>query len=348
MYNFQKQIDYLLENACASIRYLVYRDMLHIPIDEPFMKELQAEILRQSNVQKHLEAQHPDGWFGQELHGNEGMDHYINGLLNMGVEPGNLHIQKAITALTTPETASQHKNWFRGGDALDAEERGGNRAIIAGLLSLVNAPEDTAILCDEISLSLEHLKEVLQYHSVDDFTLRGKNERYYKPKAKFPGANHINLLANTQGWRTGENMQIAQSATKHAYELMKEFDEYITFRKPFEFGGGFVGPFNYDWKALNPISERQFQDIIENPYHFQFGFWLRAISTVPDWARQNTAAYELLADKLDKDTLFDMIPDKTLKAFRQIMGREPSWRRKASPKCDVTFAVLEACIPVLK
>ena len=171
MYNFQKQIDYLLENACASIRYLVYRDMLHIPIDEPFMKELQAEILRQSNVQKHLEAQHPDGWFGQELHGNEGMDHYINGLLNMGVEPGNLHIQKAITALTTPETASQHKNWFRGGDALDAEERGGNRAIIAGLLSLVNAPEDTAILCDEISLSLEHLKEVLQYHSVDDFTL---------------------------------------------------------------------------------------------------------------------------------------------------------------------------------
>ena len=213
---------------------------------------------------------------------------------------------------------------------------------------MVNAPEDTAILCDEISLSLEHLKEVLQYHSVDDFTLRGKNERYYKPKAKFPGANHINLLANTQGWRTGENMQIAQSATKHAYELMKEFDEYITFRKPFEFGGGFVGPFNYDWKALNPSSERQFQDIIENPYHFQFGFWLRAISTVPDWARQNTAAYELLADKLDKDTLFDMIPDKTLKAFRQIMGREPSWRRKASPKCDVTFAVLEACIPVLK
>ena len=85
-YNFQKQIDFLLEHACPSIKYLVYRDMLDTPVDEPFMMALQNEILAQSNTQKHLSAQHPDGWFGHELHGIDGMDCHIGGLLNLGVE----------------------------------------------------------------------------------------------------------------------------------------------------------------------------------------------------------------------------------------------------------------------
>ena len=182
-YDFRRQINYLLENACAGIRYLVYRDMLDIPTDEPFMKELQTEILRQPNVQKHIEAQHPDGWFGHELHGIDGMDCHIGGLLNMGVEPDNPCIQKGIAALTSAEIASQHKNWFRGGEALDAEGRGGNRALIAEILSWVKASENTPALREEILLSFEHLEAVLQYRSVDDFTVKGKEKRYYKPKA---------------------------------------------------------------------------------------------------------------------------------------------------------------------
>lgn len=53
-YNFQKHVDFLLENACTSIRYLVHKDMLKTPTDEPFMKEMYEEILQQANVQKHL------------------------------------------------------------------------------------------------------------------------------------------------------------------------------------------------------------------------------------------------------------------------------------------------------
>lgn len=104
-----------------------------------------------------------------------------------------------------------------------------------------------------------------------------------------------------------------------------------------------LSPIIIQLKLFIPISF-----IIDNPYHFQSGFWLDAVSGVPDWVRQSTVTYELLADMLDKDTLFDMIPDKTLKAFRQIMGKEPNWRKKTAAKCDVTFAVLKACLPVLK
>ncbi len=345
-YRFQKQVDFLLENACASIRYLVHKDMLKTPTDEPLMKEMYEEIFQQDNVQKHLSAQHPDGWFGNGIHGCDDMDTHISALLNVGMEPNSPPIQRAIEALTTPAIASQHKNWFIGGDALDAEGRGGNHAIIAQILSSVGYAEDDPIMAEQIQLAQEHLFAVLDYTSPDDFSVQMKHYRCYKPYAKFPGANHISLLNATNGWRVGNHMETAKAAIKHAYDMMKDFDEYITYRKPKEYGNGVVGPFNYHWQALKPIDKKDLRKIMESSYHFQFGFWLGAVSNVPDWVRQSTQTYEVLAQVLDEDTFMDMLPEKALKAFRQIMGREPNWRKKASVKCDVMFALLHACWPV--
>lgn len=344
---FQNQINFLLENACASIRYLVHRDMLKTPVDEPSMKEMQEEILQQANIQKHLAEQHPDGWFGKGIHGCEDMDSHIGALLNSGIEKDSDHIQRAITALTTPEVAAQHKNWFIGGEALDSEGRGGNHAIIAQILSWVGYSEDYPIMAEQIKLAQEHLFAVFDYTSPEDFSVRMKNYRCYKPGARFPGANHISLLDAAKGWRTGNNFVTAKAAVKHAYEMMKDYDEYITYRKPKKFGSGVIGPFNFNWQALKPVDEDGLRRILESSYNFQFGFWLSAVSGVPDWVRQNTETYELLADILDKDTFMDMIPENQLKAFRQIMGREPNWRNKKSVKCDVMFALLKACFPVL-
>ena len=344
---FQKQIDYLLENACVGIRYLVHRDILKTPCSEPFMQGMKAEILQQENVKKHLAAQHPDGWFGNGIHGIKDMDCHISALLNVGIEADEPCIQRAISALTTPEIAAQHKNWFIGGEELDAEGRGGNHAIIAQILSWVGYSEDYPIMQEQIALAQEHLFAVIDYDSVDDFSVRMKNYRCYKPNARFPGANHISLLNATKGWRTDEKMNTAKAAVKRAYELMKDFDEHITYRKPKEFGNGVIGPFNYNWQALKPVDEEGFRRILESSYNFQFGFWLGAVTGVPDWVIQSTATYELLAEHLDKDDYMDMIPDKALKAFRQIMGREPEWRKRSSAKCDVMFALLNACRTVM-
>ena len=49
-------------------------------------------------------------------------------------------------------------------------------------------------------------------------------------------------------------MKTAKAAVKRAYDIMKDVDEYITFKKPAEFGGGFIGPFNYNWHALKPMA----------------------------------------------------------------------------------------------
>ena len=221
-------------------------------------------------------------------------------LLNLGVEATHPAIQKAVTALLSPEIASAHKNWFRGGAALDADGRGGDRAIAANIFAMTKAPEDIPVYSEQLSIAFDHLLAVLEYDSIDDFSIKGKNERYYKPHARFPGANHIGILAAAQGWRTDDNMKTAKAAVKRAYEIMKDVDEYISFKKPSEFGGGFVGPFNYNWQALKPMTEEQIGGIMNSSYNFQFAFWLGAITGVPDWAQQHNDTYEALANMLDR------------------------------------------------
>lgn len=344
---FENSINFLLENACASIRYLVQRDLLKTPKDAPAMLALQEEILSQDNVKKILASQCEDGWFGHELHGNDGMDGLLGSLLNAGVEKENPAVQKAIHALVTPEIASQHKNWFHGGEALDAGGRGGNNAITAQILSWVKYPEDYPVIAEQIALAFEHLSSVLCYHSVDDFSISGKNQRYYKPNAKFPGANHISLLAATQSWRTEENLKTAKKAAKHGYELMRNVNEFITFKKPAEYGGGFVGPFNYNWQALAPITKEKLQAIINDRYPFQFAFWLGSVSGVPDFMLQSTDTYEVLSELLVNEKIEDLLPEKAFHAFRQVMGKEPSMRKKSAKKCDLTYAILRACFDVM-
>ena len=344
---FENSINFLLENASASIRYLVQRDLLKTPKDAPAMLALQEEILSQDNVKKVLALQCDDGWFGHELHGNDGMDGLLGSLLNAGVEKENPAVQKAIHALVTPEIASQHKNWFHGGEALDAGGRGGNNAITAQILSWVKYPEDYPVIAEQITLSFEHLSSVLCYHSVDDFSISGKNQRYYKPNAKFPGANHISLLAATQSWRTEENLKTAKNAAKHGYELMRNVNEFITFKKPSEYGGGFVGPFNYNWQALAPITKEKLQAIINDRYPFQFAFWLGSVSGVPDFMLQSTGTYEVLSELLENEKIEDLLPEKAFHAFRQVMGKEPSMRKKSAKKCDLTYAILRACFDVM-
>ena len=340
---FDNEIDFLLDKACDSIRYLVKRDLLGVPAGSAEMTAIEEKILAQPNVQKLLAAQCDDGWFGHELHGVDGMDHLVGELLNAGVEKEHPAIKKAIRALTTPEIASTHKNWFRGGDSLDACGRGGNRAVTAQILSWVRCPEDHPLMKEQIALSLEHTTAAMNYDSVDDFTKTAGGKRFYKENARFPGANHIAMLASTESWRTDENVDAVKRACARAYEIMRDVDEYVTFKKPAEFGGGFIGPFNYNWQALTPVTEEQLFGIINGSYSFGFAFFLGGVSGVPDFMPQPAGTYRLLSDILRRGGIDSLIPEPAYRAFRQVMGKEPTLRKKCAKRCDLTYALLRAC-----
>ena len=344
---FDSEIDFLLDKACDSIRYLVKRDLLGVPADSAEMTAIEEKIIAQPNVRKILAAQCEDGWFGHELHGIDGLDHLIGELLNAGVEKEHPAIQKAIRALITPEVASQHKNRFRGGEALDEGGRGGNRAVTAQILSWVHYSEDYPLMAEQIELSLDHTTAAINYNSVDDFTKTAGGKRFYRENARFPGANHIAMLAATESWRTDENVRAVKSACAHCYELMRNVDEYITFKKPEKFGGGFVGPFNYNWQALTPMTEEHLTDIINGSYNFGFAFFLGSVTGVPDFMPRPTVTYGLLADILRRGNVDELIPEPAYRAFRQVMGKEPTLRRKYAKKCDLTYALLRACWGVM-
>jgi hypothetical protein len=110
----------------------------------------------------------------------------------------------------------------------------------------------------------------------------------------------------------------------------------------------YVGPFNFGWQTLNSIDMEAFHAIINNPYHFAFGFWLRNLIGLPEWVIQTIQPYEFLAELLDDDTLIDMMPDKTKKGFRYLLGIEPYWKNETAVKCDLMFALLKTCWPVLE
>lgn len=343
---FDNEIDFLLENACYSIQYLVRRDFLNTPVDAPEMEALQEKVLKQTNVQKKLAAQHEDGWLGHGLHGIDSMDCLLRGILDAGVEKENPAVQKAVHALITPDIADnspKHKNSFLGGAALDAGGRGGNKAVAAQILTWVHYPEEHPLIKEQIEISLDHLLAVPVYRSIDDFSIQGKNERWYKPNARFPGANHIEMLGATESWRTAENLEYVKKAAKHGYELMRDVEKYITFKKPKEFGSGFVGPFNYNWQALTPLTEEGLLSIINNQYPYLFAFWLRSVTSIPDFMPRPTGTYETLAEVLKRGDVENLLPEKAYHAFRSVLGREPSLRKRNAKKCDITYALLRAC-----
>jgi hypothetical protein len=87
--------------------------------------------------------------------------------------------------------------------------------------------------------------------------------------------------------------------------------------------------------------------IVNNRNHFAFGFWLRDLIRQPEWALQTIQPNEFLSELLKDDILIVFIPDKTQKGFRNLLGIEPYWKNKMAVKCDLTFAILKACWPVL-
>lgn len=339
---FRRELDFLLKFGSPSIQYLVRRDFLGCPTTDADMRKLQSDILELPNIKKLLSTQSDDGWLGTELHGSSGCDCIITTLLDSGVEPDNPAIVRAVSALNDPEVMANHKSTFRGGDALDADGRGGNRAVIAKIIAKAGFPESTPTLAGELALAWEHLTASSSYTSVDDFTIKSGGKRYYKPCARFPGANHIELLGLTHTWQTADRLKTARSAVANCYDLMRDLDEYITFKKPREFGGGFVGPFNFDWQSLSPLTPERIIELTHDDYNYKFAFWLRNLTNTPRWAMQSTESYESLAELVKSGELVRSIPDKAFRAFHQVSGIEPNLRKKGAAECELVYCALRA------
>lgn len=340
---FQKQVDFLLENASPNIQYRVKKEILKQAIDSPDMLELQAKILNLPKVKKAFACQRENGFFGSVLHGVyfDGFDSTVNLLKRNGVEITDPHMVKAKDALANWQEY-ERDHFYKSGNAMDEHGRGGFRAIWAEQLVELGADEDLPQIQEQICNALNAFRGALLYSTPDDFskksTFRGKPCRYYIKGSTFPSANHISILEKTLSWRTPENLEMVKKAYWHCKEIMKDYNDGFIYINC----GHFVGPFNYNWNTSKErISIHSFDD---RP--IDFAWFMRGLSTAsisyPIFDDDNPHLVESLTEMIADENLINNIGEEQMRHFKNYSSLAPSWRKKESIACDIYFPILLA------
>ncbi len=341
--NYQGLIDFLLENAGASIKYRVKKEILNIPVDCDEMQALQAEILNLSRVKKAFAIQREDGFIGSVIHGAyfDGFDSTLNLLKRYGVEITNPDLQRAKECLINWEDY-ERDHFYKAGNAMDEHGRGGFRAILADILVELGADESIPQIQEQINNALNAFRGALNYTCVDDFskkaTMKGVQCRYYIKGATFPASNHISILEKTFSWRTAENLAMVEMSYWHCKEIMKNYSDGIIYVNC----GHFVGPFNYNWNNVHhEISMRDFDSC-----PIEFAWFMRGLSTASHSKAIFNDETPYFAESLKKmiasENFVETVSDEQLRLFKKYAAIEPYWRKKESIACDLYFPILLA------
>lgn len=340
---FQKQVDFLLDNASPNIQYRVKKEILNEAIDTSEMKELQAKILTLPKVKKAFACQLENGFFGSVLHGVyfDGFDSTVNLLKRNGVEITNPRMVSAKEALIEWKDY-QKDHFYKAGNAMDEHGRGGFRAIWAEQLVELGADESLSQIQEQILNALNAFRGALNYSSPNDFskkaTFKGQPCRYYIKGATFPAANHISILEKTLSWRSAENLEMVRKSYWHCKEIMKDYHDGFIYINC----GHFVGPFNYNWNV--PQEKISIQNFDDHP--IDFAWFMKGLSTAsncyPIFDDSNPLLSESLIEMISDENLIDNIGEEQMRHFKKYSSLAPSWRKKESIICDIYFPVLLA------
>lgn len=341
--NYQRLLEFLLENAGASIKYRVKKEILNVPVESDEMQKLQAEILSLSRVKKALAVQKEDGFIGNVLHGVyfDGFDSTVNLLKRYGVEITNPNMQKAKECLLNWQDYEKD-HFYKAGNAMDEHGRGGFRAILADTLIELGADESAPQIQEQISNALNAFRGALNYICVDDFskkaTMKGVSCRYYVKGSTFPASNHISILEKTSCWRTSENLAMVEKSYWHCKKIMKNYSDGIIYVNC----GHFVGPFNYNWNIVH--HEISMQDFDSCP--IEFAWFMKGLSTVSHtkaiFCDGNPYFIKSLKKMIANGKFEETVTEEQLRLFKKYAAIEPSWRKKESVACDLYFPILLA------
>lgn len=336
-------LSFLLENAGASIRYRVKKEILRIPTDSDAMKKLQEEILSLPKVQKAFAAQREDGFIGRVIHGGfpDGFDTTVDFLKRNGVELDNPHLVMAKECLLSWRNFEKD-HFYKAGNAMDEHGRGGFRAIWADELVELGADESTPRIAEQIDNAISAFRGALNYSSIDDFTkkirYKGEERRYYIKGAAFPAANHVSILEKTLSWRNDETVAMVKKSYRHCMDLMEKYSGGCIFVNC----GYLIGPFNYNWQMNTDgrkISVRDFDDC-----PISFAWFMKGLSTAqtryPLFENGNPHLAESLLEWLSDVNFTDSISPEQLRMFKNYASIEPSWRKNESVKCDLVFPLV--------
>jgi hypothetical protein len=215
--NMAASIHQILPLACPAIQYRIRRELLCQSPDLPEMIDLQNRILRQDAVQNVIHSQQPDGWLAWTFHGYGSMESGMRLLCEMGIEPTQLVLVRALQALKQ-HTDRLARGLGRVGKILDDLGFGGAETIRAYLFAHAGC-EESPLVQEQVGQTLDVFKSVTGIESLESLCEPHQGKLVFRTGIRWPGIYHLRLLALTQSWRTPENLSMVVAAIQQMVRL---------------------------------------------------------------------------------------------------------------------------------
>ena len=341
--NYQKLIDFLLENANPSIRLRVKKEILRsITAEEE--AELIAQIKEEQIYKLIANCQKENGWLGNGFHGpNKNAGSYENQevgtkwLAEKAFGKDAPVLKRAMDAFVTTELTDLC--YRTKGKYYDEFRYAANGQNLIRCACIARAGYDDIIdIRPQIQLALDSFKRVLEVDSILDITrikkISGKEKRVFNDYEKWPCYYHLDILAHTTSWKTDENIKILAEAIK---KLMR------TDRPECQVGGdSWVG---YVLGTVGCLKEGYTLGYDKDGVHYTYldrVEWLCRCGLAV-YVPELQAEMEILANAIDKNGICRAIVDENqLKGISTYGGQqlEVDWKTDTRKLCDITFRVL--------
>ena len=341
-HSYKNTIDFLLENAGASIRYRVKKEILG-NISGKEEAALQEEIMAEPIAVLIANCQKENGWLGNGFHGpNKNAGPYENQecgtkyLAEKGVKKDNPVLQKAMEAFVTVPLSDLC--YRTKGKVYDEFKYAANGQNLIRCACIARAGYDDVIdIKPQIQLSLDSFRRVLEVDSIIDVsrTIKSCKYRLFNNYEKWPCRYHFDILAHTDSWKSEENSQM----------LAKAFEKLMRTDRPEMKGLGAVSWVGHPLGTLGGLSEGyavRYEKNGVSVVNLEAMEWLvrcgvhHYLSTV-----QNEV--EAIRNSIDKDGICRINADEdALRGISTYSGLqiEKDWKSETRKLCDITFRAL--------
>ncbi len=342
-YEYQKPMDFLLENANPSIRLRVKKEVLgKVSAEEE--ANLQSQI-REEELYKLISAcQKENGWLGNGFHGpNKYAGPYENQevgtkwLAEKAVGRNDPVLKRAMDAFVTTELTDLC--YRTKGKYFDEFRYAANGQNLIRCACIARAGyEDVIDIKPQIQLALDSFRRVLEVDSALDITrirkVGGKEKRVFNDYEKWPCYYHLDILAHTKSWKTEENIRMLADSVR---KLMRQD------RPECQVGGdSWVG---YVLGTVGCLKEGYTLGYDREGVHctrLDRVEWLCRCGLAP-YIPELRAEADLLAGSVDENGICRAkVDENQLKGISTYGGQqlETDWKTETRRLCDITFRVL--------
>jgi len=262
-FNYQKSIDFLLENGRDVIQYRLHKEILKdlTKVEEEKLLEKVMQTPEYLLLLTHVKS---NGYIGMGMHSWEKFksSHLDDGenaarLLHNYAIPKDMPIVQNFVKAMRDDAVLEHEFSYYNPEKVRFETRsiginsGSSLDVTLYACQALLGYGDDPEMKHFVEASYQAFVSLLNYESADELTTfnpnlkRKNNYPTITPDTYFPCQYHLETLANTQGWRTEDNISHLAKAIDHHDKITKDFGGFAVKIK-----GKQVGP---GWAYMNPF-----------------------------------------------------------------------------------------------